>query len=120
MSKTPMITVCALLIVALAVPAIAGSSSCKEGSLDAVAHRVYKGGTAIAVDTEAHLTGCLRNVFGLFNPCLDLVKGCTDVVLAPVEKPFAFMARAVDKPKRAKRKAAQKIPVPQKPKIPEK
>lgn len=114
MNKTPMIMACTVLVIALTVPAIAGSPVTK------VSKRVYKGSSTVLVDTEGHLTGIMRNTFGLFNPVLDLVKGCTGVVLSPVELPFAVMAKATAKPKLYRTKGNRKVPVPKKPKIPAK
>jgi len=120
MSKTPMLAFCALLILALAAHALANGTSAKGLSVSKVGGQIYKGGTAVLVDTEAHLTGCLRNIFGLFNPCLDLVKGCAGVALTPIEKPFDWLAKAAVRPRAAGKKESQGIPVPEKPKLPKK
>lgn len=119
MGKMPMIVICACLIAALALPAFANGTSGTVGTIYKMPKKVYSGGAAIARETEGHLTGMLREAFGLFNPCLDLIKGCTGVVLIPLEKPFAYLGGAKARPK-AVRKGNDKIPVPEKPALPAK
>ena len=97
MNKTPWILICALLIVALAVPALANGTSTMGRSISKVPGKVYSGTKAVLVETEGHLTGMLREAFGLFNPCLDLVKCCTRPVLVTLEKPFDYAGRYVSK-----------------------
>ena len=95
MNKTPWILLCALLIVALAVPALANGPSTLGLTVTKVPGKVYSGTKSILVETEGHVTGMLREAFGLFNPCLDLVKGCTRPVLVTLEKPFDYAGRYV-------------------------
>ena len=120
MDKRAVIAVSVLLIVALAIPTYAGVSYKKGGSIYGVASKIYSRSTSILADTEGHVPGILRNTFGLFNPCLDLIKGCSTVVLAPVEVPLRFVTDSISKPTRRSKRAVQKIPVPKKPKIPAK
>ena len=117
MGKMPMIAICAFLIVALALPAFANGTSGTVRSISKMPQKIYGSGVAIARETEGHVTGCLREAFGLFNPCLDLIKGCTGVVLIPLEKPFAYLGRAKAK---AGIKGTDKIPVPERPALPAK
>jgi len=119
MIKIVKITLCALLIVALAVPALADGASEKRSTTSKVTGAIYKGGATALESTEGLLTGCLRRTFSLFNPCLDFVKGCANVALIPIEKPLEYVEKAAFKPRQAK-KAAAKIPEPQKPEIPQK
>lgn len=118
MVKTALTLVCVLLMVAIATLAFANGASEKSGTVSKVTTKIYKGSVARVQETEGHLTGILRNTFGLFNPCLDLVKGCTATILYPVEKTAGYVAKAVSRPKPAIKKEIQDIPVPKKPDIP--
>ncbi len=118
MSKMPVIVLCCLLIVALAAPVFANGTKAKTGALAAVPGKVYRGTGRYLAETESHMTEILRNTFGLFNPCLDLVKGCTSLVMYPIEAPFDWMARRSAPTKAIKVKGAQEVPVPKKPEIP--
>jgi hypothetical protein len=120
MRKAPMIVITSFLMLALAVPALAGSSARVGDALYRVSNEVYSGGTSVLSETEHHVTEILRNTFGLFNPCLDLVKGCSRVVFAPLELPFDLMTEAKAKPRKVRKRAPQKIPVPEKPEMPNK
>lgn len=96
MSKTLRITLCALLVLALAVPVFANGGKAKRSSAS-IPGRIYAA-AATATDRTANLaTGCLKRSFSLFNPCLDFVKGCTDMVLTPIGKPFDYMEKAIGK-----------------------
>jgi hypothetical protein len=115
MNKMAKITICGLLIVALAIPAFAGGAPDKRSTVSKVSGKVYKEGANVLDRTERLFSGCLKNCFGFFNPCLDLVKGCTNVVLSPIEKPFAYVEDAWAK--RGKR-VAPKVPAAKKPEGP--
>lgn len=115
MNKMAKITICGMLIVALAIPAFAGGAPDKRSTASKVSGKVYKAGADVLDRSERLVSGCLKNCFSFFNPCLDLVKGCTNVVLAPVEKPFAYVEDAWAK--RGK-KVAPRVPAPKKPEIP--
>jgi hypothetical protein len=119
MSKIAKIALCALLVVALAIPAFANGASEKRSSASKVTSAIYKGGATALDTTEGLFSGCLRRTFSLFNPCLDFVKGCANVALMPIEKPLEYVEKAAFKPRQAK-KAKSKIPEPQKPEIPQK
>jgi len=119
MMKMAKITICAIAVVAIGMPTIAVSASDNWCSPSGVAGSVYRGGASLAERTEGLCTGILKTTFGFFNPCLDLVKGCTNVVLAPIERPFAAIEWVTgSKPKQAKK--ASKVPVPKKPEMPAK
>ncbi len=77
---------------------------------------VYDRGTSIAANTHDRLTGIARNTFGLFNPCLDLVKATAGLALSPLSMPFEYWGN--DKAKRVSKKSAASIPVPKKPELP--
>jgi hypothetical protein len=113
MNKMAKISICFLVIFAMVIPALADGPSYKS-----TANRMYRGGISIAQRTEGLLTGILRNTFSLFNPCLDVVKTCTGIVLKPVEVPLDYLDKAISKPARAKK--APKIPMPEKPELPKK
>lgn len=123
MSKIAKIALCALLVVALAIPAFADSAAQKQSTgprvADKVSDAVYKGSISAFQTTEGLLSGCLKKTFGLFNPCLDLAKITAEIALIPVEKPMEYFESAVLTPRPAK-KAAAKVPEPQKPEIPQK
>ncbi len=100
MNRTVWIIIAALLISALAMPAFAGSSRAK--GVSSTGTKIYNGGAAIASQTEGLVSGCLKTVFCLFNPCLDVVKGCTNVVLGPIDRSFAYAERSLYKTSRVK------------------
>jgi hypothetical protein len=94
MSKALRITLCGLLILALTSPVFADGRPAKQ------AHRSWTSSMCTGVNTVADqtagvFTGCLKRTFSLFNPCLDAIKGCTNVVMWPIEKPFDYMERSM-------------------------
>jgi hypothetical protein len=96
MNKPLRIVLCGLLILALASPVFADGGSVKR------AHRswassICSGVNHAADQTAGAFTGCLKRSFSLFNPCLDAIKGCTNLVMSPIEKPFDYMERSVGK-----------------------
>ncbi len=113
MNNLAKITLCALLIAALAIPAFAGGPGKKGSTFSRATHGVYSGAATVLDRSEGLFTGCLRRTFSFFNPCLDVVKGCTTRVLAPVEKPFAYVENKIwgpDRVRRAPRGAGVKKP----------
>jgi hypothetical protein len=62
------------------------------------------------------VNGCLKRSFSLFNPCLDFVKGCTTLVLSPLDKGFAYAENTVTRhwPKKKTVKAPAGKAAPQK------
>jgi len=110
------VAVCGILIVALALPAQAGGAPEKRSTVSKVTGTVYKSGASVLDRSERLVSGCLKNCFSFFNPCLDLVKGCTNVVMKPIEKPFDYVENAWAK--RGK-KPAPRVPAPKKPELPQ-
>jgi hypothetical protein len=120
MCKALKVAICGLLIVALAIPALAGdapSPKAKRSAASNIGGSVYQGSAALVDRTEGLLTGCLRNTFSLFNPCMDFVKGCSTVVFAPIEKPLDYLEGAYYKT-RPMAKAGARVPEPKKPEVP--
>ncbi|MBI5249252.1 MAG: hypothetical protein HY912_07140 [Desulfomonile tiedjei] len=115
MSTIAKLAICGLLIVVLAVPAFAGGVPQKKSS--SAIGSVYGAGVSAAEQTEGAVSGCLKSCFSLFNPCLDIVKCCSKVVLLPIEKPFDYVEGKLTGQKQAAKKAS-KIPEPKKPEIP--
>ena len=94
MSKPLRVALCGLLVLALASPVFA------DGGLVKRHHRswtssVCSGVNKVADQTAGAFTGCFKRTFSLFNPCLDAIKGCTNVVMWPIEKPFDYMERTM-------------------------
>jgi hypothetical protein len=116
MNKIAVAAVCVLLISVMAAPGFCGVAYKKSGTLYRIGNSAYDRGVSFVENTETHLTGVVRNAFSLFNPCLDLVKGCTSLVLVPIEAPVNYISRAT----RTKRGSRSGIPVPKKPRIPKK
>jgi hypothetical protein len=98
MNRTVWIIIAALLISALAVPALAGTA--RDSSWSSATNKIYNGGATVVSQTEGIFSGCLKTVFCLFNPCLDVVKGCTNVVLNPIDRSFAYAERSLYKSSR--------------------
>jgi hypothetical protein len=116
MDRCLSLAICGLLIVALAMPAAADGTSEKRSAVSKVTGTIYKGSASVLDRSERLVSGCLKNCFSFFNPCLDVVKKCTNVVVAPVEYPFDYAEKAWAK--RGK-KAASKLPAPKKPEQPQ-
>jgi hypothetical protein len=96
MTKTLTATICLCLIVAMACVAFANGAR-ERSTVSRAGVAFYKGGSHI-LDTGGMLVnGCLKTTFSLFNPCLDLVKGCTTRVLSPLDKGFAYAEKTVAK-----------------------
>ncbi|MEW6348646.1 MAG: hypothetical protein AB1646_06260 [Thermodesulfobacteriota bacterium] len=91
-----------VLTVILIVPALAGGTTEKRSTARGVAGSIYKSGATALDQTEGAVTACLTRTFNLFNPCLDLIKGCTGLVLAPIHGPLDYYAGVKAKPKAAK------------------
>jgi hypothetical protein len=108
------IVMSALLIAAIAVPGLAAGDANKSYSLSQISGTMYKGGATALDKAEGAMSGLFKRTFGLFNPCLDMVKGCTDRILSPIEKPFAYVENAMFKPKA---RGTTKVPAPKKPEI---
>jgi len=119
MGKTPVMVVCILVMVALAAPVLANGVPSKQGAVSKFTGKVLKTGCNVLQETEGHLTGCLRHTFGLFNPCLDLIKGCAGTALSPIDKAAGYVSKVAVRPKAASKKGTPDIPVPKKPSMPE-
>ncbi|MEW6532638.1 MAG: hypothetical protein AB1473_17540 [Thermodesulfobacteriota bacterium] len=120
MIKPIMMAACVIVAISLAVPVSWADGSFKDVSLRKMPGQAYSKGATIVKDTEYHVTEIMRNTFSLFNPCLDLVKGCTRVVLTPIEKPFSLLGKPAPKAKKSASKPAEgKIPPPEKPALPQ-
>lgn len=106
------ICTCILLVAALATPALSGN-----GAASALG-KVYQESASVGEQVEGAFSGCLKRTFSLFNPCLDLVKGCASIALIPIEAPFNLVSRvACSTPVQ---KHAPKVPMPKKPELPQK
>ncbi len=106
------ITACAFLIV---LPSLVAASSGQSGSFAAVSkfgNQIYSGGSTVLNRGEDLLSGCLKTTFSIFNPCLDLIKGTTGVILAPIERPRAVWDAIAKKTKALR---GNSIPMPKKP-----
>ena len=116
MTKTLTATICVCLIVAVACFAFANGSQ-ERSSVSRVGGAFYKGGSQVLDRSGMLVNTCLKTTFSLFNPCLDFVKGCTDRVLSPFDKGFAYAEKSVAKqwPKKKTVQAPQAgKPAPQK------
>jgi hypothetical protein len=116
MFRITQIAFCVLLIFLLGLPAFAGGKpACKpQPSITSnVTGTVYDTGSGLVERTEGLVSGCFRSVFSFFNPCLDVVKGCTSRVLAPIERPFDCAENWVNERLAARKQAAVK-PQPKK------
>jgi hypothetical protein len=110
MCKLLRILLCVLIIAALSVPAFGASRAKQPSVVSGVAGGVYHGGATVVQQTEGIVSSCLKNTFSIFNPCLDFVKGCTKVVLMPIEKPLDYIEGAVEK-RWPSKKTAVRVPV---------
>jgi len=106
------ICMCILLVVAVATPALSGNGA------TSTLGKVYKESASLGEQVEGAFSGCLKRTFSVFNPCLDLVKGCASIALIPIEAPFNLVSR-VACPSPAP-KQAPKVPMPEKPELPQK
>lgn len=112
MTRTIAIIACGCLIAALAVPAFANGGPGKGSTVSKISGTAYKSGAQVLDKTGGVVNGCLKNAFSLFNPCLDVVKGCTDRVLYPLDKGFSYVETAASKTWPLKK--APKAPAPKK------
>ncbi len=104
-----------VVICILMVPAFASAGADTSEYLKRLPGKVYKGSVTVLDRTEDIFSGVLKRAFGFFNPCLDLVKGCTNVVMKPIEKPLNYVESMTLGKKPAGR---VKIPAPKKPEVP--
>jgi hypothetical protein len=106
--------VCLALVVVISCPALVLAKAGRDSSISSVPAKVYDGGARVLDKTEGILNQCLKSTFSLFNPCLDVVKMCTDVVLKPLNYPFNYVENKIYKHKPKHNKHLD-IPTPQKP-----
>jgi hypothetical protein len=105
MNKKAAILICAFLIFALTVPVFAGKKPTKRSAARNVAGSVYNCGASALSQTEDALNECLVRTFSFFNPCLDLIKGASNLVVAPIEGPINYFSRTKAIPKKRKAKS---------------
>ncbi len=108
MTKTLTAIICGCLIAAMTCAAFANGAP-ERSTASRYGGAVYKGGSQILDRSGMLVNSCLKSTFGLFNPCLDFVKGCTTLVLSPLDKGFAYAENTVAKqwPKKRTVKAPQ-------------
>lgn len=116
MFRALIITLSLCMALTVAVTASAESGSGVGTYVINAGNSVYDRGASVAGNTHDRLTEIARNSFGLFDPCLDLVKATAGLVLSPLSLPFEYWDN--DKSRRVSRKAAASIPVPKKPEMP--
>jgi hypothetical protein len=63
-----------------------------------IAGTVYKGGVNCLERTEGLVTGCLKNTFSLFNPCLDVVKVATNIAFYPLDRSVGYVENCLCRP----------------------
>lgn len=115
MGKTARIILFCVIAVALAVPAFAGGAPASGFTCSNIAGTVYKGGVSCVERTEGFVTGCLKNTFSLFNPCLDVVKVATNIAFYPLDRSVGYVESCLCRPAAAS-KAAKAAAKPKTPK----
>ncbi len=117
MKNMDKLIVSAMVVSLVLSPLLAWSGPNEKGYLSNVSGQFYRGGVTVLEKTEDVVSGVLKRTFGFFNPCLDLVRGCTNTVLRPIEGPISYVESVTwgSKPK-----PVGKIPTPKKPEIPNK
>lgn len=90
MDRILRIGLCLALVVVISLPALVLAKAGKDTNISNIPTKVYDGGVRVLDRTEGILNQCLKSTFSLFNPCLDVVKMCTDVVLKPLNYPFDY------------------------------
>jgi len=108
MTKTLAAIICGCLIAGLCSVAFANGAP-ERSAVSRYGGTVYKSGSQVLDRSGMLVNSCLKNTFSLFNPCLDIVKGCTTRVLSPLDKGFAYAENAVARqlPKRKTVKAPE-------------
>lgn len=92
MNKKLCVTIIAIMCLAFAASAFAGGAPAQSSSMSGA---VYNHGASALATTEGFVSGCLRNIFGAFNPCLDMVRGCSDVVFSPLDRSVGYVENKV-------------------------
>ena len=118
MDRILKMSVCLTLIVVLSCPMIVLAKDSSTPAASNMATTVYDGGAKALYNicppclaevcsicgimrqdrkgnlgNEDILNRCLKSTFSLFNPCLDVVKTCTDVALKPLNYPFDYVEK---------------------------
>ena len=109
MNKIGFVFICVVLITLMLIPIVEANGSRQAGTLTKYSYKAYQGGATVVRDTGTHVTEILRNTFALFNPCLDMVKGCSTVVMYPANFTYDMVAGPKYRVKRSV-KAANRIP----------
>lgn len=102
MDRILRIGLCLALVLVIAFPAVVLAKPDKHSKISAIPGKIYHGGTVALDKTGGVVNQCLKSTFSLFNPCLDVVKMCTDVVLKPLNYPFDYVEKKIYKPKHKK------------------
>jgi hypothetical protein len=99
MNKKLFCAITALVCLAFAMTAFAGGAPSRS-----VSGTIYQGGASALATTEGLFSGCLKNIFSAFNPCLDMVRGCSDTVFSPLDRGVGYVERKIHKPRYIKRR----------------
>lgn len=117
MFKFPRMALCVSLIVALAIPAFAAAKGPNKSFTSDMAGSVYDTGANMVDRADGFVNSALKRTFSLFNPCLDIIKFCSDTAFAPIQKPIDYVEGKIYKKKPAHKKAVG-VPAPLKPVMP--
>lgn len=109
MNKIGLVFVCVILMTLMIIPIVEANGSRKAGTLTKYGYKAYQGSAVVVRDTGIHVTEILRHSFALCNPCLDLVKGCSSVVMYPANFTYDVIAGKRYGVKRYSKKAGQKV-----------
>jgi hypothetical protein len=112
MNRITIVLISTFIMLALAMPSFGGTAPAKR-STD-FSQKVYNGGVSVAQQSENVFSGCLKTVFSFFNPCLDMVKGCTNVVMRPIDSSFGYVEKKIYKKPRARKVVKKKAAEPAK------
>ena len=108
MNKIGLTFICIILVTLIIIPVVEANGSRNAGTLTKYSYKAYHGGATIVRDTGIHVTEIFRNTFALFNPCLDMVKGCSSIVMYPANFTYDMVAGPKYGVKRYYKKAGQK------------
>ena len=87
-----------------------------QSKISSMTATVYDKGSKALDKTEGVINSCLKSSFSLFNPCLDVIKMCSDVAFKPLNYPFDYIEKRIYKPRVVKKRI--EIPAPEKPEMP--
>ena len=97
MNTVKVIAFAIVIAVCTVSPVVAGTSY-----IDSATNTLYRGGASVAENTEGLVSGVLKGTFSLFNPCLDIVKGCTSIVLATHRSAVQLFQQGYDDDRKGK------------------